>query len=84
MTDASLSQLAVVAVTRDAPAAGSILSQLAMIAVVGETPPTAGGAVLSQVAFVAVSIEVKLTRRLSPFPIRSVWGFPYYIERTRI
>ena len=83
MTDAIASQAAIIAVTNE-QASGAKASQAAVIVVANDTPPLAAGAKASQFAIISVSMEYEVINRLRPFRIYSIWGFPYYVERTRI
>ena len=83
MTDAVASQAALIAVTNES-AAGAIGAQSALVVVCNDVPPLAAGAVAAQIALITVGYEYEVVNRLRPYYMRSIWGFPYMVERTLI
>jgi hypothetical protein len=58
----------------------TVISQIALVSVVNEAPPVAGGALINQIAVVTVGVEYTLPLHLHGWLIRSIQGFPYFIE----
>ena len=83
MTDILASQAALIAVTNES-ALGAKASQSALIVVCNDVPPQAAGARASQAALICVTYEYEVINRLRPYYMRSIWGFPYMVERTLI
>ena len=83
MTDAVASQAALIAVINET-AQGAKASQAALVVVCNDVPPLAAGAKASQTALICVTYEYEVINKPRPFYLYSIWGFPYYVERTTI
>lgn len=83
MTDIIASQAALIALSKDS-GQGAVVSQAVAIVVCNDIPPKAAGVKASQVVLIVVSHEYNVTNKPYPYNIRSIWGFPYYVERKLI
>ena len=80
MADANAFGAAIVVPSYGVP--DTTVAQAALVVVLGETPPQAGGATVSAFAAVAVQIEFKQPYRNLQLPlIAGPWAFPLWIAK---
>lgn len=81
MTDAAVSQQAIVAIQMPVP--DTAASQMAMVAVCSEVPPVSGGARIFEYALVTVSKEFVIPKVLVPLGCGAFMAtMPYYIGKS--
>lgn len=78
MTTGTIYQDALVSVVTGTPSA--IVDQIAIVSVVSEVPPLAGGALIEQIALVSLDLEYIIPQVYVPLPCgQFMQTFPYFI-----